>query len=400
MPRKSQKAKCIDGIVYSALQDFILAENSDDEEQVLEVCFENLYAVVGFRYGVDLTHGSVKKSRAWCTSVLPNMDQDRFRQMMRVNWAQFQTIVDLIKDDAVFKSKLQFPVEVQLMIVLYRLGSYGEGASIAKIANLFGVGDGGTVDIVTRRIFRAILALKSRFLTWMNAEERAKIVAETYDELPYCVGYIDGTEIPLAEKPVTSPDDYYSRKQRFSIKAQIVCDRHLVVRSLTVGHPGCVHDARIYALSELGRRTPDFLSNHQWIAGDSAYKLTTTLITPYKRSAGVPLPENQVRFNKIFSKYRVRVEHTFGSMKERFCSLKELKVRIIDEKSVRFVCEWFTVCVLLNNIIRTTSNDDEPFEAEDSDHETEEISEINNAYDGEAVNEGVHKREAIAELIL
>uniref|UniRef100_A0A0A9XT22 Uncharacterized protein n=1 Tax=Lygus hesperus TaxID=30085 RepID=A0A0A9XT22_LYGHE len=113
-----------------------------------------------------------------------------------------------LKNTPVFKSKLQFPVEVQLMIVLHRLGSNGEGASVAKIAALFGIGDGGRIDIITNRIFKAILD-KGQFLTWPDRNERTALVAANFHELPHCIGYIDGTDVPPAEKPCKMPDDYY-----------------------------------------------------------------------------------------------------------------------------------------------------------------------------------------------
>ena len=83
------------------------------------------------------------------------MDESHFKSMMRITHAQFQQILDLIKNDPVFNDKndLQFPVAVQLALVMFRLGHYGNGASLRNIATLFGVGDGATVTRVTRRVF-------------------------------------------------------------------------------------------------------------------------------------------------------------------------------------------------------------------------------------------------------
>ncbi|XP_050317879.1 uncharacterized protein LOC126751553 [Bactrocera neohumeralis] len=136
-------------------------------------------------------------------------------------------------------------------IVLYRLDSNGEGATLSKIAGLFGVSDGGIIQNLTDRIFKALLKHKDQYLFWPNSDERKKLVSETWGKLPNCVGYVDGTEIPLAEKPSQDPEAYFSRKHQYSVKVQAVCDHSLQIRHLVLGYPGSVHDARIFSNCEL-----------------------------------------------------------------------------------------------------------------------------------------------------
>ena len=97
---------------------------------------------------------SIPKQRLWINEVLPNMDEGRFKAMTRCTHSQFQMLLDLIKDDPIFhdKKRLQFPVSVQLAITMYRVGTYGQGASLRNISTLFGVGDGSTVTRITRRV--------------------------------------------------------------------------------------------------------------------------------------------------------------------------------------------------------------------------------------------------------
>lgn len=109
-----------------------------------------------FRYCNAFIHNSVPKSQKFLIDVLPNLSEDRFRQIARVSWRSFLYIYELIKDDILFqgpRSSMQLPIQMQLLIVLYRLGSSGEGASISKIAFLFGIGDGGTLQVWLNRIF-------------------------------------------------------------------------------------------------------------------------------------------------------------------------------------------------------------------------------------------------------
>lgn len=81
-------------------------------------------------------------------------------------------IINIIKNNKIFESSThQIPVSIQLAITLYRLGTSGNGASIANIARLFGVGDGSTITRVTRRVFEAILDLEKNYVYWPSEKE-------------------------------------------------------------------------------------------------------------------------------------------------------------------------------------------------------------------------------------
>nr|XP_036229887.1 uncharacterized protein LOC106623841 isoform X1 [Bactrocera oleae] len=64
----------------------------------------------------------------------------RFNQILRVRSEECKRILELIKNYAVFKTSsnaTQHPIKLQLKIVLYRLGSSGDGQSVRKVASLF-----------------------------------------------------------------------------------------------------------------------------------------------------------------------------------------------------------------------------------------------------------------------
>ncbi|XP_039968986.1 protein ALP1-like [Bactrocera tryoni] len=192
------------------------------------------------RYSVQFIQNSVPKSRVFLNEILWELDENRFKKITRVTWKTFDAILDLIKGDNLFnkiRSGKQFPIKTQLAIVLYRLGSSGEGATLSKIAGLFGISDGGIIQNLTERIFNALLNYKDQYLFWPNTEERKELVLETSSELPNCIGYVDGTEIPLAEKPSQDPEAYFSRKHINSVKAQAVCDHRLQIRHLVLDFP-------------------------------------------------------------------------------------------------------------------------------------------------------------------
>lgn len=201
------------------------------------------------------------------------------------------------------------------------------------------------------------------------------MIANTFHEMPHCIGYLDGSEIKLAERPCCDPDSYYSRKQNFSIKIQAVCDSQLKIRHIFVGFPGSVHDSRIFSNSSLFLNPSVYFHGEEWIAGDSAYKLSTTVITPFRKNSPEPASMKN-GFNRLHSMYRVRIEHCFGILKERFGSLKELRMRLIDEESSKFAIKWITTCCILHNFVIDCNDDmfDFHFElnAEQNDDEAEE----------------------------
>lgn len=92
-----------------------------------------------------------------------------------------------------------------------------------------------------------------------------------------------------------------------------------------------------------------YLSEPEWIAADSAYRLSTTAITPSRKNS--TQLDAASRSNQYFSTNRVRVEHLFGILKENSSSCKKLPIRITDARSHEFACTWVRFCCILHNIL-------------------------------------------------
>ncbi|GAB0095856.1 protein ANTAGONIST OF LIKE HETEROCHROMATIN PROTEIN 1 [Sergentomyia squamirostris] len=408
MSRKYNRVNFLNFLDTEAVLDLLDVE--DEEERTRENCedrvdkgMDDFYNCLALLENHRYLYRSKVAKCLWFEEILPTYDDSRLLQYIRVSREEFTFILHEICTDPVFiaKSGNQMPVEKQLALVLYRLGSFGDSSSIAKIAALFGIGDGGTLDNVTHRVLTAILNLKTKYLNWPNAEERRQIVQNTYHELPGCVGYIDGTELPLAEAPILDPDSYFSRKKRHSIKATIICDYQHRVRYLATGVPGSVHDAKMFANMALGKDPERFLTGSEWIAGDSAYKLTERIITPFRQNSTVMDQRSRAQFNRHFSSFRVRVEQVFGMAKEKFPSLKELRFRLGSEENHMYSCNWVMVYFILYNMLLQFNmekgiriNFDE-FTSEENDNQIEEdITNLNTNDTAE------RKRQNIYETIL
>lgn len=85
-------------------------------------------------------------------------DNKHFRQEARMSKACFAKLVGLIEGHAVFYNngfREQAPPYQQLLVTLFRLGKYGNGASVAHMVNVFSISD-GTIENYTWRCILAI----------------------------------------------------------------------------------------------------------------------------------------------------------------------------------------------------------------------------------------------------
>ncbi|XP_037808658.1 uncharacterized protein LOC119601654 [Lucilia sericata] len=149
MSYSSEKNKIIVALCEKYNAEMLTLDSGDEEEEgeILENFRMNMLYLSVNRRSVHL---GLPKSTAWNNKVLNYFDDNRFNQMVRLLPSEFAYILDLIKDDDVFNTKwrkTQFPIELQLKIVLFRLG---DGGSVRKVASIFGIGDGGTIQKITK----------------------------------------------------------------------------------------------------------------------------------------------------------------------------------------------------------------------------------------------------------
>lgn len=154
-------------------------------------------------------------------------DPKRFRRNLRVTPATFDGLVAKIKDDPIFLSEgsaSQRPVDEQLAIALFRFGHFGNAASVESIAQWAGVSAGLVVN-ATRRVMVAFLALHDSVIRWPSAEMKEE--AKEWVEAASCAAWrdgwllVDGTLIPLAEKPGFHGEAYFDRKSNYSLNVQV-----------------------------------------------------------------------------------------------------------------------------------------------------------------------------------
>ncbi len=103
----------------------------------------------------------------------------------------------------------------------------------------------GTVVLYTNRVITALLDIESQFIRWPSEHERVTISNRIKEKsgFPDCVGVVDGTHINFAQRPHVDPECYWTRKQKYSLNATIVCDddRRIIyyqVRPLVINSEG------------------------------------------------------------------------------------------------------------------------------------------------------------------
>lgn len=153
----------------------------------------------------------------------------------------------------------------------------------------------------------------------------------------------------------------------------MVCDHKMCITHCYVGHPGSVHDQRIFRQSEVATYMNDeakFPCDSHLI-GDSAYELHQHLLVPFKDNGH--LTAAQKNFNFRLSSARVVVERCFAQLKGRMrCLLHCLPMTRLDlmPKYIVACCVIHNICMLQGDeleIVQVQASTDGPMQSYDMD---------------------------------
>lgn len=125
----------------------------------------------------------------------------------------------------------QAPVVRQLAVCLDQLGHNGNGACLNHLIPNWGVSNGSLVNF-SKRCF---VALKDQ-IKWPTGRDRTPVL-DAFARLGFrgCIGLIDGSLMPLTQRPHLHGECYYDRKSRYSINAQVVCKHQRKITYLYTG---------------------------------------------------------------------------------------------------------------------------------------------------------------------
>ncbi|GBG84703.1 hypothetical protein CBR_g39079 [Chara braunii] len=136
-------------------------------------------------------------------------------------------------------------------IVAYALYKWASGETYESSTCNFGIGRASGL-IVVRDVTAALLRVFGEKIAWPTGLHELVILRAFVDKgFPNCHGCIYCTHV-YVDKPANAPsENYYDRKRRFSIVAQVVVDLDLRVLDVHMGYTGSCHNIRVLQLSSL-----------------------------------------------------------------------------------------------------------------------------------------------------
>ncbi|GBG90103.1 hypothetical protein CBR_g50195 [Chara braunii] len=233
--------------------------------------------------------------------------EDYFKDKLRMSPRVFREIAETLSP--FLQRRVTFyrePLQPDL-IVAFALYRWPSGETYESGTCSFGIGRKSGL-VAVRNVTSALLSAYRDKISWPTGVQKAVVLCAFADKgFPNCHGCIDCTHI-FIDKPSNCPgEDYYDRKRRFFVQAQVVVDLNLRVLDVFVGYPGSCHDVRIVHLSSLWARAeagelftgppvmlPFGVRTNSYLLGDNGYPPSEWVVVPY---GGVSQHPSEIRFD-------------------------------------------------------------------------------------------------------
>ncbi|GBG86943.1 hypothetical protein CBR_g44396 [Chara braunii] len=213
-------------------------------------------------------------------------------------------------------------------IIAYALYGWASGETYKTSTSSFGIGRASGL-IAVEDVTRALLRVYRKKIVWPSGLRRL-VVLRTFvaKGFPNSYGCIDCTHIYMYKLVNAPSENYFDRKHRFLVVAQVVVDLDLLVTDVFVGYPGSCHDIRVLQLSILWTRAkeaglsrgplvllPLGVKTHGYILDDSGYPPMEWIVVPY---GGTGRFVDDERFDNKQRVAKGAVERAFGRLKGRW----------------------------------------------------------------------------------
>lgn len=199
----------------------------------------------------------------------------------------------------------------------------------------------------------------NEYLYWPGEVERRNIAERNQSFLgfPDLVGFIDGCQFDLHYAPQWKKNEFFNRKSQYSLNTVGVCDDTRKIRYLASGFHGSSHDMKCLTESQFHLNTESFFSGEQYVLGDGGYKPYHYLVPISRKPPRKTMTKSNEKFGTYIAMMRIKIEHSFGILKERLQSLKKIPTKIRNRKDMLKACRWIQVCVLINNFLLEQTDD-------------------------------------------
>jgi len=192
-----------------------LFADADDDEEALKELVQLLNLLSGSRFVND----RVLRIRDdhFFRQKFEHLNSDEFKSTFRTSRQGFFALVGLLEGHHVFHNRStcsQLSPAWQIAVALARFGGGGNGSSVMSKQVLTGLAT-GTINKYTERVITALMSVKNEWIQWPDEQRRQEISdVLSLEGFPGCIGFVDGTTIPLAQKPALNGETYFDRKKR------------------------------------------------------------------------------------------------------------------------------------------------------------------------------------------
>ncbi|KAJ8930649.1 hypothetical protein NQ314_016564 [Rhamnusium bicolor] len=280
----------------------------------------------------------LEKVDLFSEEVIPRIENHQFQLHFRIDPDTFEDLlrklsITFTRNIKVGNPELNF--EKQVLLTVWYLANL---ESFRSVADRFGISKSTAWSVFYKTCLKLIRINEIYLIITWPSERQAINNINAFRRkanFPGIVGAIDGSHIPI-KAPINAQNSYINRKGFHSVLLQGVCDHNLKFIDCYTGEAGSIHDSMLFRRSDLSTRLPNLnFPQNGHLVGDAAYKLTTTLMVPYKNYGH--LTRQQIIYNKAHSASRVLIEYCFAYLKGRFRRLKLLETTIVEFGMVKSV---------------------------------------------------------------
>ena len=238
--------------------------------------------------------------------------------------------------------RLAIPVEVKVAVAISRLAT---GNSMQSIADLYRIGL-STSQLAVSQFTNAVRTLLlKKYIRWPSTTTMDKFAREfeSIHQIPYVVGAVDGSHIPIVA-PRLHAADYYNRKGFHSILLQGVVSSKCLFWDFDIGWAGSMHDANLWGRTAIGQFCEAGKLAPYALVGDAAYPCRPWMLAPF-RGHKDGLTREEYNWNFVQSSTCMCIERAFGMLKARWrILLKKMDVHL------KNVPQLVSTCLVLHNI--------------------------------------------------
>ena len=133
-------------------------------------------------------------------------------------------------------------------------------------------------------IIRKLVECKNDIIKFPSQDEFGRIALKFKEKrgFPNVIGCIDGSHFEIFTPRNDIRETFRNRKGFFSLNTQAICGPDCYVYDLVCRWPGSAHDSTIWKDSTAFHRISSQQFEGYHLLGDSAYPLTTRMMTPYR----------------------------------------------------------------------------------------------------------------------